>query len=56
MDQFEKYLQFQKEVAQATIKVVERFQQPREKQPQKRTSNIDVVIDVLKSAGKTLAC
>ena len=54
MDQFEKYLQFQKEVAQATIKVVERFQQPREKQPQKRTSNIDVVIDVLKSAGKPL--
>lgn len=54
MDQFEKYLQFQKQVAQATIKVVERFEQPGEKQPQKRTSNIDIVIDILQTAGRPL--
>lgn len=54
MDQFEKYLQFQKEVAQATIRVVESFQQPGEVQPKKRTSNIDVVQDVLRNAGQPL--
>jgi hypothetical protein len=47
MDQFERYLQFKKEVAQATIKVAERFQQPGEERPKKRTSNIDIVLDVL---------
>jgi hypothetical protein len=50
MDQFEKYLQFKKEVAQATIKVVERFQQPGGKPTQKRTSNIDIVLNVLQAA------
>jgi|GEM_PF-3685990 hypothetical protein len=47
MDQFEKYLQFQKEVAQATVKVVERFQTSGEKRPHKRTSNIDIILNVL---------
>ena len=54
MDQFENYLQFQKEVAQATIKVVERFQQPGKERSRKRTSNIDIVIDVLQAAGRPL--
>jgi hypothetical protein len=54
MDQFEKYLQFQKEVAQATVKVVERFQTSGEKRHHKRTSNIDIVLDVLQSAGRPL--
>jgi hypothetical protein len=54
MDQFEKYLQFQKEVAQATIKVVERFQAPDGERTQKRTSNIDIVLDVLQTAGRPL--
>ncbi len=54
MDQFEKYLQFQKEVAQATIKVVERFQEPGGKPARKRTSNIDIVLDVLQTAGRPL--
>jgi hypothetical protein len=54
MDQFEKYLQFQKEVAQATIKVVERFQEPGREPSKKRTSNIDVVLDVLQAAGRPL--
>jgi hypothetical protein len=41
MDQFEKYLQFQKEVAQAAVKVVERFQTSGGERSHKRTSNID---------------
>lgn len=54
MDQFEKYLQFKKEVAQATAKVVERFQTSEGKQVRKRTSNIDIVLDVLQSSGRPL--
>lgn len=54
MDQFEKYLQFQKEVAQATIRIVEHFQQSGEMRPEKRTSNIGVVGDVLRNAGQPL--
>jgi hypothetical protein len=54
MDQFEKYLQFQKEVAKATLKIVERFQEPAGDPTQKRTSNIDIVQDVLRSADRPL--
>lgn len=54
MDQFEKYLQFQKEVAHATIKVIERLQQPGKERPGKRTSNIDIVLDVLQAADRPL--
>jgi hypothetical protein len=54
MDQFEKYLQFQKEVAQATLKIVERLQEPDADPSQKRTSNIDIVQDVLRSADRPL--
>lgn len=54
MDQFDKYLQFQKEVAQATLKIVERFQQPTGGPAQKRTSNIDIVQDVLRNAEQPL--
>lgn len=54
MDQFEKYLQFKKEVAQATIEIIERFQQTPEEHIQKRTSNIDIVQNVLLSANSPL--
>jgi hypothetical protein len=54
MDQFEQYLLFQKEVAKATLEVVERFQQPEKKRPRKRTSNIDIVMDVLRGAERPL--
>ena len=54
MDQFEKYLQFQKEVAQATLKIVERFLQPEGGSASKRTSNIDIVQDVLRSVDRPL--
>lgn len=54
MDQFKLYLQYQKEVAQAKLKIVERFQQQDRRQPQQRTSNIDIVQNVLNSAGTPL--
>jgi patatin-like phospholipase/acyl hydrolase len=54
MDQFKLYLQYQKEVAQAQIKIVDRFLQQERRQPQRRTSNIDIVQHVLNSAGHPL--
>ena len=48
MDQLDKYLMFKKEVAQATIKIIEQFQKPGIKEIKKRTSNIDIVQYVLK--------
>lgn len=54
MDQFKQYLQYQKEVAQATLKVIERFQQQGGGQPQERTSNIEIVENVLNSARRPL--
>jgi len=54
MDQFDRYLQFQKEVAQSKLKVIERFQEQVQRQPRKRTSNIQIVHNVLNSAGHPL--
>ncbi|MCP3895634.1 MAG: hypothetical protein GY706_13555 [Bacteroides sp.] len=54
MDQFKLYLQYQKEVAQAKLKIVERLQQQDRRQPKQRTSNIDIVQNVLNSAGTPL--
>lgn len=54
MDQFKQYLKYQKEVAQAKLKVIECFQQEERNQPKKRTSNIEIVENVLSSAGRPL--
>ena len=54
MDQFNLYLQYHKEVAQAKLKIIERFQQQGRRRPTKRTSNIDIVHNVLKNAGHPL--
>jgi len=54
MDQFERYLEFKKEVAQSTLKAIERFQQQGKTNSGKRTSNIDIVQNVLKKAGHPL--
>jgi hypothetical protein len=54
MDQFERYLEFQKEVAQSKLKVIEQFQKGGEIKPRKRTSKIDVAYNVLNDAGKPL--
>ena len=54
MDQFKEYLQFQKEVAQSTLKIIERYQKGGQTESSKRTSKINIVKDVLDAAGKPL--
>jgi DNA-directed RNA polymerase delta subunit len=54
MDQFERYLEFQKEVVQSTLNVIEQFQKGGERKPGKRTSKIDIAYNVLNDAGKPL--
>jgi hypothetical protein len=54
MDQFNNYLQYHKEVAQAKLKIIERFQHKGRSQSKKRTSNIDIVHNILKTAGHPL--
>ena len=54
MDQFKLYLQYQKEVVQAKLKVIERFQQQDSQPTQKRTSNLDIVQNILIGAGHPL--
>jgi len=54
VDQFDKYLKFKKDVAQATIKIIDQFQQTGENRAKKRTSNIEIVQYVLVSAGRPL--
>lgn len=50
MDQFDLYLQYHKEIAKAKLKIIERFQQQGQRRQKKRTSNIDLVHNVLKNA------
>ena len=54
MDQFERFLQYEKEVAQSKLKVIERFQEPGESKSSKRMSNTQIVEDVLNNAGHPL--
>ncbi len=54
MDQFERYLEFQKEVAESKLKVIEQFQKGGQIKPRKRTSKIDIAHNVLNDAGKPL--
>jgi hypothetical protein len=51
MDQFDRYLEYQKEIAQSKLKVIERFQQQSQRQTEKRTSNIKIVENILSAAG-----
>jgi hypothetical protein len=54
MDQFKQYLQFQKEVTLSQLKIIERFQQEGQRLLHERTSNIEIVENVLNSAGRPL--
>lgn len=54
MDQFERFLQYEKEVAQSKLKVIESLQQQGESKPRQRMSNTQVVEDVLNDAGHPL--
>lgn len=54
MDQFDDYLKYQKEVAEATLKIIDRFQGRAKEKPKKRTSNIEIIRHVLSTAGRPL--
>jgi len=54
MDQFKQYLQYQKEVAQSKLKIIERFQQQAKRRPHERTSNIEIVENILTGADQPL--
>ena len=54
MDQFELYLQYQKELAASKLKVIEQFQKGGRAKSTKRTSKIEIARNVLNDAGKPL--
>lgn len=54
MDQFELYLQYQKELAASKLKVIEQFQKGGRTKSIKRTSKIEIARNVLNDAGKPL--
>ena len=53
MDQFESYLQYQKEIAEFKLKIINRFQKG-VKPKLKRTSKIEIAKNVLNIAGRPL--
>jgi len=54
MDQFEHYLQFQKEVTESNLKIIKQFQKGGQGKHKRRTSKIDIAHNVLDDAGKPL--
>ena len=54
MDQFEHYLQFQKELTASKLKIIEQFQKGGLSKSNKRTSKIEIARNVLNDAGKPL--
>ena len=54
MDDFESYLQYQKEITESKLNVINRFQKAVQPKPVKRTSKIEVAKNVLRIAGRPL--
>ena len=54
MDQFESYLQYQKEITETKLKIINRFQKAVEPKLKKRTSKIEIARNVLHIAGRPL--
>jgi hypothetical protein len=54
MNQFESYLQFQKEITETKLKIINRFQKAVQPKPIKRTSKIEITKNVLRIAGRPL--
>ena len=54
MDQFESYLQYQKEITKSKLKIINRFQKAVESKSKKRTSKIEISKNVLRIAGRPL--
>ena len=51
---FEAYLQYQKEITESKLKIINRFQKGVQPKPKKRTSNIETVENILRIAGRPL--
>jgi hypothetical protein len=54
MDQFESYLQYQKEITETKLKIINRFQKAMQPKQSKRTSKIEIARNVLHIAGRPL--
>ena len=54
MDQFESYLQYQKEITETKLKIINRFQKAVQPTQKKRTSKIEIARNVLHIAGRPL--
>ena len=54
MDQFDSYLQYQKEITEAKLKIINRYQKAVEPKLKKRTSKIEIAKNVLRIAGRPL--
>ena len=54
MENFELYLHYQKEITESKLKTINRLLEGAQPKPQKRTSKINVVENVLKIAGRPL--
>jgi hypothetical protein len=54
MDLLERYFQYQKEVAEAKLRIIERLQKGTTVQQEKRTSNIEIATHILSNAGRPL--
>ncbi len=54
MDQFKRYLMLKKEIAEANLEIVSRFMCGMESKTEKRTSNMEIVRNVLNNAAKPL--
>ena len=54
MGKFESYLQYQKEITESKLKIINRFQKAVQPKPKKRTSKIEIAENVLRIAGRPL--
>ena len=54
MDQLESYLQFQREITESKLKIINRFQKGLQPKPKKRTSNIEIAKNILRITGRPL--
>jgi len=54
MDQFESYLQYQKEITETKLKIITRFRKGIQAKSDKRTSKIEIARNVLHIAGQPL--
>ena len=54
MDPFERFLDYEKEIAEFKLKIITRFQKGLKAKPIKRMSKADIVEHVLKIAGRPL--